>query len=132
LHTDDLKPIIDECNIDPSNFFIIYLAHHPYECINDQSRNNLDQVFNTIGGDLYIHGHKHKPKTRESFGFFGRKLVNFNKLQIGTLNTYNLKRGGRRSFTLLKLNKDRTNSVTVNKEYVYEIDDDQMITLKNP
>lgn len=97
------------------NLFTIYLAHNGPEDLgfirsadHPESVTALFSLINTVGGNLFLHGHRHKIERLYDIPFEGKYSSNIKYGQTGSvsLNKKVQSNGSRRGFSIVELSRE--------------------------
>jgi calcineurin-like phosphoesterase family protein len=128
INEDSLKEIADKTERLSENIYTILLAHHGPDDLgyqrglnSDRKAKNLFSLINTVGGNLFIHGHRHVPSSKYSIEYKGRFTNIINYLMVGTFNLNTVrKHGSQRSFSLLELER-KDSKIIDSKVRLFEV-----------
>lgn len=114
VNEESLKNLSKEIDNFPKDLFTILLAHNGPDDLGYQMGLNSDKrvkslfsIINTVGGNLFIHGHRHSPSDKYKRPYQGEFTDNIEYILTGTLNiNVARKHDSLRSFSVLELERE--------------------------
>ena len=125
-----MKNLADKTTNFPKDLFTILLSHNGPDDLgykmgldSDKRAKNLFSIINAVGGNLFIHGHRHSPSNKYKIQYQGEFTDNIEYILTGTLNiNIARKHDSLRSFSVLELERENY-KVIDSKIRIFEIQD---------